>query len=220
MKRRTKRDLSILVAILAVIGGVIFVNGQLSRRGDAEAFENLRTSLEQKRLNSGTQILKWNIIRTTKGSLTAGGTFTDDVKALNGKEVYMIGFMVPDETYRDVTEFLMLPIPIECYFCQMPPSRDVLWINLREGEKTDIKIEPVLIRGTFTLHEGPNMKFFYSLENATFEAAENGGALTNRRLKLQHMVPNHQKDNTDLLPGYTDKDEQAAPPAEDKGKTD
>ena len=89
----------------------------------------------------------------------------------------------------------------------MPPSRDVLWVHLREGEKTDIKFEPVLIRGTFTVHEGPGVKFFYSLENATYEAAENGGALTNRRLKFQHMIGPHAPiKDSDLLPGYTEKD--------------
>ena len=206
MKRRTKRDITIFAAILAVIGGIVFANSQLSRQGLAEDFERLREKLEQARLNSGVQLLRWNLVRTTKGSLQRGGKFDADLMAQNGKEVFMIGFMVPNETYRDVTEFLMLPIPIECYFCQMPPSRDVLFVKLREGETAQIFLEPVLIRGTFTIHEGAGVKFFYTLENATIEAAEDGGALTNKRVQFQHMVPNHEKDDTNLLPGYNEKD--------------
>lgn len=210
MKRRTKRDTTIFAAILAVIGGVVFANGQLGRQGLAQDFEKLRETLEQARLNSGIQLLRWTLVRTTKGSLQKGGKFTDELKAQNGKEVFMIGFMVPNETYRAVTEFLMLPIPIECYFCQMPPTRDVLFVKLREGQTADISPEPVLIRGTLALHEGPGVKFFYSLENATFEAAENGGSLTKKRIQFQHMVPNHTPvEGTDLIPGYTENDAPA-----------
>jgi len=208
VKRRTRRDISIFIAIVAVIGGIVFFNAQLGRRGLADDFEKLRERLEQARLNSGIQLLRWELVRTTKGSLRGGGKFNPELVAQNGKEVFMIGFMVPNETYRAVTEFLMLPIPIECYFCQLPPSRDVLWIKLRPGQTADISPEPVLIRGTLTLHEGPGVKFFYSLENATFEAAEDGGHLTKKRIKFQHMVPNHKPTNdSDLLPGYTEKDE-------------
>ena len=59
----------------------------------------------------------------------------------------MIGFMVPMETFIDVEEFMMLPIPIECYFCAMPPSKDVLYVKLQEGETQQIFSEPVLVLG-------------------------------------------------------------------------
>jgi hypothetical protein len=205
VKRRTKRDLLVFLAVIGVIGGFALANSQLSRRGLAEDFEKMRAKLEQSKAGTGIDLLKWKIVRTTKGSLHGGGTFTPDLMAYNGKEVFIIGFMVPEEQFRDVTEFLLLPIPIECYFCSMPPSRDVLFVKLRPGEKAQIYNEPVLIRGTFAINEGSGVKFFYSLQNATIESALDGGELTNRRLKLQHMVPVHQQDDSALLPGYSEK---------------
>jgi hypothetical protein len=204
MKRRTKRDLTIFVAILAVIGAVVFFNGQIGRQGLAEDFENLRESLEQARVNSGVPVLSWKVIRTTTGTLRKGANFTPELVAYNGKEVFLIGFMVPEEQFRDVTEFLMLPIPLECYFCSMPPTRDVLYVTLAEGQKADIAIEPVLVRGTLKLNEGPGVKFFYTLENAILESALEGGELTKKRLELQHMAPNHERDDSMLLPGVAD----------------
>ncbi len=117
----------------------------------------------------------------------------------------MIGFMVPMETFIDVEEFMMLPIPIECYFCAMPPSKDVLYVKLQEGETQQIFSEPVLVLGTFKVHQGPDQKYFYSLEDATIAAAEDGGELTRRRMQLQHMLPVHERDSDMLLEPYEPK---------------
>jgi len=216
MKRRTKRDLGVLAGVLLLIGAIAFGNAQLQRTGLAGDFEKLRERLEAARLASGTELLKWNIIRTTKGNLKRGATFSDELPSYDGKEVFMIGFMVPEDTFRDVDHFLMLPIPLECYFCAMPPQRDVLLVKLKEGETANIMVEPVLIRGTLTLQRGTDIQFFYSLENATFEAAEDGGALTKKRLQLQHMIPNHERDDSQLLPGWSEPDPDKA----DQEKTD
>ena len=206
MKRRTKRDMTILGVVVLLIGGLAFANGQLRRGNLAEQYERLREGLEAGRLGEGYNILPWKTVRTTKGSLRKGGTYTEALRAYDGQPVHIIGFMVPQEEFIDVSDFMLLPIPIECYFCSMPPSRDVLYVNLREGETAQIFTEPVLILGNFTINEGPDQSYFYSLEEATIEAAEDGGELTRRRMELQHMLPVHEKDPSMLLDGYSADD--------------
>ena len=206
MKRRTKRDILIFVGIVAVIGGIAFANAQLRRGNLAEQYERLRARLEAGRLEEGLNLLPWKLVRKTRGSLRKGGTYAEELLAYDSQPVHMIGFMVPLEKFRDVSKFLMLPIPIECYFCAMPPTRDILFVELREGETAQIYAEPVLILGDFVVHEGPEQKFFYSLRNATIEAAEDGGELTKRRLQLQHMIPNHEPDPDMLLEPYVEDD--------------
>ena len=152
-------------------------------------------------------LLPWNLVRKTKGSLHRGGTFAEQLFDYDEQPTHMIGFMVPLETFINVTEFMMLPIPIECYFCAMPPSRDVLYVKLQEGETAQIFSEPVLVLGTFKVHKGPEQKYFYSLEDATIEAAEDDGELTRRRMKIQHMLPVHDRDPDLLLEPYTPDDE-------------
>ena len=207
MKKRTKRDIGIFFALIGLIGGVAFANAQF-RRGDlAEKYERLREGLEAGHLQEGMNLLAWSLVRKTKGSLHRGGTFAADLFDYNEQPVHMIGFMVPLETFINVTEFMMLPIPIECYFCAMPPSRDVLYVQLQEGETAQIFAEPVLVLGTFKVHEGPEQKYFYSLEDATIKAAEDGGELTRRRQQLQHMLPVHERDPDLMLEPYIPDDE-------------
>jgi len=207
MKKRTRRDIGIFLALIGLIGGVAFANAQF-RRGDlAQKYERLREGLEAGRLQEGMNLLPWNLVRKTKGSLNRGGTFAEQLFDYDEQPTHMIGFMVPLETFINVTEFMMLPIPIECYFCAMPPSRDVLYVKLQEGETAQIFSEPVLVLGTFKVHKGPEQKYFYSLEDATIKAAEDGGELTRRRMKIQHMLPVHERDPDLLLEGYNPEDE-------------
>ena len=202
MKKRTKRDIGLFLGVIALIGGVALANTQFRRGNLAEQYERLRAGLESGHLQEGMNLLPWNLVRKTKGSLHRGGTFAAELFDYNDQPAHMIGFMVPLETFIDVTDFMMLPIPIECYFCAMPPSRDVLYVQLQEGETAQIYDEPVLILGTFKIHEGPEQKYFYSLTDATIKAAEDGGELTRRRLKLQHMLPVHERDPELLLKPY------------------
>jgi hypothetical protein len=74
MKRRTKRDLSVLVGALAIVGVVAFVNTQLGRSNLAQEFNELRKRLEEE--NQTENLLRFSEIRETKGSLRSGGTFT------------------------------------------------------------------------------------------------------------------------------------------------
>ncbi|MDK1020250.1 MAG: DUF3299 domain-containing protein [Candidatus Hydrogenedentes bacterium] len=207
MKKRTKRDIGIFLGVIALIGGVALANSQFRRGNLAQQYERLRAQLESGHLQEGMNLLPFNLLRKTKGSLTKGGTFAADLFDYNNQPAHMIGFMVPQETFIDVSDFMMLPIPIECYFCAMPPARDVLYVHLQEGETAQIYAEPVLILGTFKINEGPGQKYFYSITDATIRAAEDDGELTRRRLKLQHMLPVHERDPDLLLEPYNPDDD-------------
>ena len=206
MRRRTKRDFGILMAIILVIGSVVLFNGQLSRSALANEMDTWRRNVEAKRESEGTELMTWELLRKTKGTLRKGGKFHEDLAPFNGQKINIVGFMVPDEQFRNVTEFMLLPLPIECYFCQIPPAHDVMLVNLAEGQTADIFEEPVIINGTFTLHEGEGVKFFYSIENATLGAGEMDGELNRRKLKMEHLAPQHEVNPNDLLPGYTEQD--------------
>lgn len=208
MKRSTKRDIGIFFGILAVIAGIVFFNSQLQRGSLVRRMESLRASLEDKREDEGLDILPWKLMRKTKGSLRRGGEFHEGLLAREGDLVNVMGFMVPQEQFRNVTEFMMLPLPIECYFCAMPPDRDVMLIQLKEGEYEDIYREPVLIIGTLNIHEGKGVKYFYSLTEAVLVAAQEDAKLTRRKMELQHMIPQHETDESMMLdPVVDDEDE-------------
>jgi len=78
-----------------------------------------------------------------------------------------MGFMTPIDQFREATHFMLLPLPIECYFCQAPPLRDVMLVRMTQGETVNMVEEPVMMSGRLALNADGGEKFFYTLENAT-----------------------------------------------------
>jgi hypothetical protein len=194
MRQRAKRDLIAIVGVIAILGVVIVVNYTYNIGALAEKKDKERRHWESERQNSGMEILKWHHMRATDGSLRKGPTFTEDLMAWNNKQVNLIGFMVPENEFREMKEFILLPLPIECYFCRRPPVHDVMMVQMEEGTSTMLYENPVLINGVLRLHEGANQKYFYSIEHAALAPAEEGARLERRYIEPEHMVPQHQEE--------------------------
>lgn len=201
MRRRAKRDLSILAGIVVVLAVLAFVNYNLNRTALASESDKLRRKAEKGRVDAGMKLLSWQLLRQTTGRPRTGGTFAEELKPYDNTVVNIIGFMVPNEQFRDVTEFMFLPLPIECYFCNIPPPRDVLYVTLQKDLTAQIPREPALITGLFHLHEGPDQKFFYTITDATVKPAEEGGELNQKRLNREHMLggPVHETPPNEML---------------------
>lgn len=201
MRRKVKRDLLFLPVIALVIAGIILVNGFYQRSGNAAYYDNLRRQAEATRTEAGLELMNWNLLRKTKGGYWTGPTFHEQLLPRNGEKVDIIGYMVPDNQFRNITEFLLLPLPIECYFCESPPMRDVVKVVMAEGKTADLVNEPMLINGDFTLYEGKKVDFFYSLENASIGPGTPGASLTKRDIKMEHVMEStmQNQDEEELL---------------------
>ena len=70
MKRRTKRDLSVLAGVVAILGAIAFFNTTVSRLALAREMEALRSGLEKDRRAEGLDLLDWKLMRKTKGTAT------------------------------------------------------------------------------------------------------------------------------------------------------
>ena len=201
MRRRVKRDLTLIAGVVLVLAIVIVLNYSSGVAKLAAKFEAIRTEIEEKQVAQGTELLSWKLMRATKGSLSAGGQFDPALLAKDGQNVNLIAFMVPFEQFNHMTEFLILPLPIECYFCQIPPARDIIYVKMKEGTNTKLFEEPVLLSGTLKIHQEAGTKFFYSLDNASLSPAEAGKKLTPKKLKEEHTVPKHEATGN-LDPGF------------------
>lgn len=194
MRQRVKRDLSALAGVVIVLGLIIFFNANVQRGALAKKKDKERQGWESARQEEGMKILKWHHMRATEGNLRSGPVFTEELKALDNTQVNVIGFMVPENEFREMKEFMLLPLPIECYFCNRPPVKDVMAIKMEEGSTTMLYEQPVLINGVLRLHEGPNQTSFYSIDHAALEAAEKGARLQQRYIPPEHMIPQHDKE--------------------------
>lgn len=193
MRQRTKRDLIAAIGVAVVLAAVFLVNDTFDRQLLAQQKDKERRKWETEREKSGMEILRWSHMRATEGSLRSGPVFTEELKQWDNKQVNVIGFMVPENEFRDIKEFMLLPLPIECYFCKRPPMHDVMHVVMEEGSTTNLWEQPVLINGVLRLHPGPNDKYFYSIDQAALAPAEAGATLQRRYIDPEHMLPQHEQ---------------------------
>ncbi len=204
MRKRAVREIGTVFGVVIILGGVVLFNGFMRRSSDAEYYERVRQTAEAAQTGQGVPLLRWDLLRKTTGNMRSGPKFDQDLLGIRDGEVNLIGFMVPLQEFRGVKEFLLLPLPIQCYFCEMPPMRDVMLVQMTPGETTDIVNEPVVVNGILTLNEGAGTKFFYVLKDATRTATEKGGKLTRKNIRpeaIQHMRQQEEKPEQ-LQPGY------------------
>jgi hypothetical protein len=189
------------LGVAVVLAIVIFINSQGQRLKLAERMVAWRIEVEEKRQSRGLQLLNWDWVRATQGSRSAGPVFDPKLEEWNEKRVDIVGFMTPIGSFRNMKEFILLPMPIECYFCERPPMRDQVLINMAEGETTNLYEDPMIINGVLKLQRGQDVKKFYVIDDARIGPGdpESTGPKV-RILDPEHMVPQTHTD-TELQQG-------------------
>ncbi|MCX8064260.1 MAG: DUF3299 domain-containing protein [Candidatus Hydrogenedentes bacterium] len=201
MRARTKRDLTIFAGIVFIISVVALLNNFFYRSSLAERMEKYRTMVERDRKSKGIDLLSWKLLQKTKGNMRTGPTFDEELLKYDKSRIHIVGFMVPLNQFRKMKEFLILPLPIECYFCQAPPMRDVVVVQMAENETTDLYKEPVLINGILNLQKGKGTKFFYIITDARIGPGKEGETLTRKAVAPQHMMHIQPAPQEQLLEG-------------------
>lgn len=186
MRRRVKRELAVILGIVAILSALVFTNAQARREGLKERMIKVRELAELTQAGLEIELLKWDIVQKTKGGWRTGPTFHKALLPYDQTELALLGFMVPIYEYRDVKEFILLPMPIECYFCERPPMRDVVLVQMGGDKRVQMVNEPVLIGGILQLNRGPGTKFFYTITEARWASGRRGGTLTRKVTPLEH----------------------------------
>jgi len=184
MRRRTKRRFLFFLCATFVFLVIAFVNTQLRR---SNLYDHHPPRPVPPEPVENTTFLKWDTLRDTKGKLRTGAEYTDELKEYDGERVSVYGFQVPEKEYDDVSTFFLLPIPIECFYCSLPPPRDVLLVHMENSTSISIFNEPILLTGLFTLKEGAELDAFYELTDARLEDLE-GHKPTKRVVSLEHQL--------------------------------
>lgn len=191
MRKRLGRELVTVLGIVVILSGVVFFNGQVRRTGDYKRFETMRLAIEQEREQGGLDLLDWNLLRETKGVFSTGAKFSEDLLAHRDQQVSLIGFMVPLRQFREADKFMLLPVPIECYFCESPQMREVVLVRMGGEQKADMIREPVVISGKFELHEGAGQEFFYTINDAVWGMGKRGSSRTPRQVRPEEEAGTH-----------------------------
>ena len=91
--------------------------------------------------------------------------FSEEVKALEGKEVAIRGYIIPVEGYKGHKEFIFSAYPYNmCFFCGGAGPETVMEVYAKEA--INYTAEPITIRGRLQLNSGDINRLIYSLSEA------------------------------------------------------
>lgn len=185
MRRRAKRDLLTLLGVVAILTGVVAANTYMRLDSLREAGIKLRMAFEEKHRKQGVKLIDWKLLKETTGFIRTGPKFPEELEGVDDRLVNICGFMAPIEQFRHVTEYMLLPMPITCYFCDSPPARDIIHVELQKP--ADLVNEPILNGGRFKLGKKGDM-FFYFMSNAKWNEAVKDETFTKKEVSEEHRL--------------------------------
>lgn len=207
MRRRAKRDLITLVGIIAILGAIVGINTYMRFEGLKERFEAMRMAKEKEIEGQGFKVIKWDMFREITGKRAP--KFPDSLSSIDGDPVNLCGFMSPINQFSDVDEFMLLPVPISCYFCDAPPMRDIVHVTLQKrGRMVE---EPIVVGGLLELTKEQKPKFFTTIKYALWNQA-----IDTEKLKLLTDKATSEDHKKHLILGFEAylEGQQPEPPKE------
>ncbi|WP_250631936.1 DUF3299 domain-containing protein [Rhodoflexus caldus] len=116
----------------------------------------------------------WNLLRNVayeKNNVFYEARFSDELQALEGKEVSLKGFVIPLESSEN-THFVLSYFPYaSCFFCGGSGPESVVEVHAQKPIAFTDK--PVVIRGILRLNNDDPEQLFFALEDAVVEKAAN-----------------------------------------------
>lgn len=90
--------------------------------------------------------------------------FSEEIKALNGKEVIVKGYVIPVEGYKSHKEFVFSAFPYNmCFFCGGAGPETVMEVYAKEPVK--YVAESITLRGKLELNDSDVNRLIYSLSD-------------------------------------------------------
>ncbi len=92
--------------------------------------------------------------------------FSKEVRALEGKEVTLRGYIIPTDGYKNQKEFVFSAFPYNmCFFCGAAGPETVIEVSCKNP--IQYSPDPVTIRGILQLNSGDVNKLIYGLRYVT-----------------------------------------------------
>lgn len=91
--------------------------------------------------------------------------FSDPVKALEGKEITVRGYIIPVEGYESQTNFIFSAFPYNmCFFCGGAGPETVMEVYAKKG--IEFTAKAIKIKGVLRLNDKDINQLMYALEDA------------------------------------------------------
>jgi hypothetical protein len=86
-----------------------------------------------------------------------------EIKALDGKNIEMLGFMMPLTEVKNIKEFLLVPSLWGCCYGQPPAPNHMVAVKMPEGKTTKFFQDVIRVRGNFKVSETRQEGYLVSL---------------------------------------------------------
>ena len=91
--------------------------------------------------------------------------FSEEVKAMDGTEITIKGYIIPVEGYKSHKEFVFSAYPYNmCFFCGGAGPETVMEVTAEEGIK--FQADPVTLKGILQTNSGDINRLIYSMTKA------------------------------------------------------
>lgn len=98
--------------------------------------------------------ITFNDLREYRFSRKANNPIPEKLKALQGKQVSLAGYMIPMSEALDVTEFMLVQMPFfGCCYSVPPEPNETVMVKMQKGKSTPYVYSPIRITGVFKIQE-------------------------------------------------------------------
>jgi tetratricopeptide (TPR) repeat protein len=99
-------------------------------------------------------------------------SFPKYLQELQGKQIAMTGFMYPLREDPDMSAFLFIEAPVGCWYCEMPETTGIIFVELPLGQTARYQRGLVRIVGRLSLNAADPEEFLYAVRDARVGALD------------------------------------------------
>jgi hypothetical protein len=145
--------------------GIVFHSPRpMPRRLDAAQLPAVR--------NDGPNELPWWLLVETTMDRNFRPNFAKRLRELDGKRVFLIGYMQPLGDELETGAFLLIEYPIGCWFCEVPEPTGIVLVELPGGKSTALTRKEIKIDGTLVLNAKDPEQFLFTIRDAKVGAVD------------------------------------------------
>jgi tetratricopeptide (TPR) repeat protein len=121
---------------------------------------------------NGINAIPWELFAETTLEKPFKASFPKYLRELDGKKISMTGFMYPLGEDPEMTAFLFIEAPVGCWYCEMPETTGIVYVELPAGQTARFQRGVVRIVGLLSLNAGDPEDFLYSVKDARVGALD------------------------------------------------
>jgi hypothetical protein len=120
----------------------------------------------------GINPIPWELFGETSVEKPFRPKFSKYLQELQGKQISMTGFMYPLREDPDANAFLFIEAPVGCWYCEMPETTGIVYVEMPAGQAARFQRGMVRIDGRLRLNANDPEDFLYAVKEARVRALD------------------------------------------------